>query len=112
MPKRDVSQMKLSKIYPLLVQKVEKKGRQREEVDTAICWLLGWTTEQLSMLVTSEITYGEFFGKAPQVNPNYTKIKGAICGVKVETIEDPFMRLVRCLDKMVDDIANGKKLEL
>lgn len=111
MPKTDISKMAFAKIYPLLVQKAEKKGRTRAEVDLVTSWLTGYSPEQLSSMLSSDINYGDFFGHAPCINPDSRMIKGSICGVKVETIEDPFMRNVRCLDKLVDDLAKGKSLE-
>ena len=107
MPRQSVSEMKVSKVYPLLLQKVERKGRTKEELDEVIRWLTGYDMEQ----VDREMTYDEFFGKAPALNPRAALIKGKICGVDVETIEDPLMQKIRWLDKLVDELAKGKPME-
>ncbi len=107
MPRQSVSEMKVSKVYPLLLQKVERKGRTKEELDEVIRWLTGYDMEQ----VDREMTYDEFFGKAPALNPRAALIKGKICGVDVETIEDPLMQKIRWLDKLVDKLAKGKPME-
>ena len=109
MTNEKVFQMKLKNIYPLLVAKAEKKGRTRSEVDQVTCWLTGYSQEELNPLV--EITYGDFFRNAPAPNPNRKLITGSICGVKVETIEDPLMQEIRYLDKLVDELAKGKAME-
>lgn len=111
MTNEKVFQMKLKKIYPLLVAKAEKKGRTRSEVDQVTCWLTGYSQEELNPLVESGITYGDFFRNAPTPNPNRKLITGSICGVKVETIEDPLMQEIRYLDKLVDELAKGKAME-
>ena len=111
MTNEKVFQMKLKKIYPLLVAKAEKKGRTRSEVDQVACWLTGYSQEELNPLVESGITYGDFFRNAPAPNPNRKLITGSICGVKVETIEDPLMQEIRYLDKLVDELAKGKAME-
>lgn len=106
-----IFQMELKKIYPLLVAKAERKGRTRAEVDEVTCWLTGYSREELAGLVETTITYGDFFRNAPAPNPNRKLITGSICGVKVEAIEDPLMQEIRYLDKLVDELAKGKKLE-
>lgn len=106
MARKSVYDMKFSKIYPLLVQKAEKKGRTKAEVDEVITWLTGYT--QFEGL---DVTYGEFFENAPVINPNAALIKGTVCGVRVEEIEDPLMQKMRWLDKLVDDLAKGKPME-
>ncbi len=106
MARKSVYDMKFSKIYPLLVQKAEKKGRTKAEVDEVITWLTGYT--QFEGL---DVTYGEFFENAPAINPNAALIKGTVCGVRVEEIEDPLMQKMRWLDKLVDDLAKGKPME-
>lgn len=106
-----VFQMKLKKVYPLLVAKAEKKGRTRAEVDQVTCWLTGYSREELASLVESQITYGDFFRNAPAPNPRRKEITGSVCGVRVETMDDPRMQEIRYLDKLVDELAKGKTLE-
>ena len=108
MSNEKVFQMKLQKVYPLLVAKAEKKGRSRGEVDAAACWLTGYSQEQLAALLESDIAYGDFFRQAPAPHPNRGLITGSVCGVKVETIQDPLLREIRYLDKLVDELAKGK----
>ena len=88
-----------------------KKGRTKEELDTIIIWLTGYTKAQLSHILSSNITYSQFFEDAPHMNEHRVDIKGVICGVRVETIEDPLMRDIRYLDKLVDELAKGKSLD-
>lgn len=111
MPRTDVTQMLFSKLYPLLVTKAEKKGRTRQEVDQVTSWLTGYTAEDLARLEQSDTTYGDFFRNAPALNPNRTLITGKVCGIRVEEIEDPLMREIRYLDKLVDELAKGKAME-
>lgn len=111
MPQIDVTEMAFAKLYSLLVAKAEKKGRTREEVDQVTAWLTGYTPEELARLEQSDVSYGDFFRSAPAMNPNRTLITGKICGVQVETIEDPLMRDIRDLDKLVDELAKGKAVE-
>ena len=111
MPRMDVTEMPFAKLYPLLVAKAEKKGRTREEVDQVTAWLTGYTPEELARLERSDVSYGDFFRSAPAMNPNRTLITGKICGVRVEEIEDPLMRDIRYLDKLVDELAKGKTME-
>lgn len=111
MPRTDVTQMLFSKLYPLLVTKAEKKGRTRQEVDQVTAWLTGYTAEDLARLEQSDTTYGDFFRNAPALNPNRTLITGKVCGIRVEEIEDPLMRDIRYLDKLVDELAKGKPME-
>lgn len=103
--------MLFSKLYPMLIAKAERKGRTREEVDEITCWLTGYTTGLLHDLLQSDITYGDFFRNAPELNPNRKLIKGAICGIRVEDIEEPLMQEIRYLDKLVDELAKGKSME-
>ena len=103
--------MHFAKLYPLLVNKAEKKGRSREEVDRVTTWLTGYTAEDIARLEQSDVSYGDFFRNAPAMNPNRTLITGTVCGVRVETIEDPLMREIRYLDKLVDELAKGKPME-
>ena len=111
MPRTDVTQMLFSKLYPLLVTKAEKKGRTRQEVDQVTAWLTGYTAEDLARLEQSDTTYGDVFRNAPALNPNRTLITGKVCGIRVEEIEDPLMREIRYLDKLVDELAKGKAME-
>lgn len=103
--------MSFAKVYPMLIAKAERKGRTREEVLTVTQWLTGYSREVLEELLASDISYGDFFRKAPGLNPARKQIKGAVCGVKVETIEDPLMQEIRYLDKLVDELAKGKSME-
>ena len=111
MPRTDVTQMPFAKVYPLLVNKAEKKGRSREEVDRVTAWLTGYTPEHIALLEQSETSYGAFFRNAPAMNPKRTHITGQVCGVRVEEIQDPLMREIRYLDKLVDELAKGKPIE-
>ena len=111
MAEAKVFQMDFAKVYGLLVSKAEKKGRTRAEVDAVTCWLTGYTQPELDSLRESGISYGDFFRQAPQPNPNCALIKGVVCGVRVEDVEDPLMREARYLDKLVDELAKGKPME-
>ena len=111
MPKADVTTMPFAKLYPLLVAKAERKGRTREEVDQVTTWLTGYTPQELSQLEQSDTSYGDFFRNAPAMNPDRALITGKVCGIQVEEIEDPLMRDIRYLDKLVDELAKGKALE-
>ncbi|MCB1665631.1 MAG: DUF2200 domain-containing protein [Pseudomonadales bacterium] len=103
--------MKFSSVYPLYVQKAERKNRTRDEVDQVICWLTGYDAAGLQAQIEQESTFEAFFEQAPALNPNRSLIKGVVCGVRVEDIEDPLMQKVRYLDKLVDELAKGKALE-
>lgn len=103
--------MKFSKIYPLLVSKAEKKGRTLDEVTQIITWLTGYTKEEIEKAAASSVTYGDFFRNAPQLNPNRKMITGVVCGVRVEAVEEPLMREIRYLDKLIDELAKGKAME-
>lgn len=111
MENEKVYQMKISKIYPLLVNKAMRKGRTQEEVDEVICWLTGYEASELAKIVKADLTYREFFEKAPHMNENRRLIKGKICGISVECIEAPLMQEIRYLDKLVDELAKGKSME-
>ena len=106
MARQSIFDMKVSKVYPLLLQKVERKGRSKEELDTVIAWLTGYDMNR----VDPEMTYGDFFRQAPAMNPRAELIKGKVCGVQVEAVEDPLMRNVRRLDKLVDELAKGNAM--
>ena len=111
MPRTDVTQMPFAKLYPLLVGKAERKGRSREEVEQVTAWLTGYTPEDIAQLEQSDISYGDFFRSAPAMNPRRMQITGTVCGVRVEAIEEPLMREIRYLDKLVDELAKGKSME-
>lgn len=106
-----VYKMAFSRVYPLLVQKAERKGRTKSEVDAVICWLTGYDDSALQTQIVKNIDYETFFSEAPQINLNTHKIKGVVCGIRVEDIEDPLMQKIRWLDKLVDELAKGKPLE-
>lgn len=103
--------MKFARVYPLLVQKAERKNRTKEEVDEIIRWLTGYDQSGLEKQLEEEVDYETFFAQAPCMNPNCDLIKGVICGIRVENIEDPLMQKIRYLDKLVDELAKGKKME-
>ena len=106
-----VYKMKFSSVYPLYIQKVERKGRTKEELDTVIQWLTGYDEKGLQAQIDQEADLETFFAEAPQMNPNASKITGVICGVRVEEIEDPFMQKLRWMDKLVDELAKGKSMQ-
>lgn len=106
-----IYKMAFSSVYPLLVQKAERKGRTKLEVDAVICWLTGYDNSGLQAQIMKNIDYETFFLEAPQINPNAAKITGVICGHRVEEIEDPLMQKIRWLDKLVDELAKGKPME-
>lgn len=111
MENNKVFAMKLAKIYPLLVQKAERKNRTKQEVDEIIYWLTGYDEKGLERQLQNDVDYKTFFEQAPCINPNCEKIKGTVCGVRVEDIEDPMMKLIRYLDKLIDELAKGKAME-
>lgn len=98
-------------VYPLYVQKAEKKGRTQAEVDAVICWLTGYGPDGLAQQLAAKVDFETFFAHAPAMNPHRALIKGVVCGVRVEDVEDPLMQLIRYLDKLVDELAKGKALE-
>lgn len=106
-----VFSMSFAKIYPLLVQKAERKGRTQAEVDEVVFWLTGYDAEGLKSQLDKNVDLATFYAEAPQMNPNRDLIKGVVCGVRVETIEDPLMKQIRQLDKLVDELAKGKPME-
>ena len=110
MPRTDVTQMSFAKLYPLLISKAVKRGRTREEVDQVTTWLTGYSVEDIARLEQSDTSYGDFFRNAPAMNPNRTLITGKVCGIQVEAIEDPLMREIRYLYKLVDELAKGKPM--
>ena len=98
-------------VYPYYIKKAERKGRTKEEVDAIICWLTGYTQEELEQQIAKKNDFETFFDQAPQLNKNVSKITGLICGYRVEEIEDKLMQKIRYLDKLVDELAKGKKME-
>lgn len=98
-------------VYPYYVQKAEKKGRTKAEVDEIICWLTGHDEQSLQQQLDTKVDFQTFFDQAPQLNPNVKKITGVICGYRVEDIEDKLMQKIRYLDKLVDELAKGKSME-
>jgi hypothetical protein len=99
-------------VYPHYIQKAEKKGRTKEEVDTIISWLTGYSQQQLQKQIDQKVTIETFFEKAPGLHPNAVKITGMICGYRVEEIQDPLMQKIRYLDKLIDELAKGKKMDV
>ena len=98
-------------VYPLYIQKVEKKGRTKEELDTVLIWLTGYDKKTLQNQIDKKVDLETFFTKAPLLNPNVSKITGVICGYRVEEIEDKLMQKIRYMDKLVDELAKGRKME-
>ena len=111
MPKHKIYTMSFASVYPHYVRKAEKKGRTKNEVDEIIRWLTGYSQEELEAQLEKETDFETFFAEAPQLNPSRTMIKGVICGVRVENIEEPTMREIRYLDKQIDELAKGKAME-
>ena len=103
--------MSFASVYPLYVQKAEKKGRKKQEVDEVICWLTGYSRQALAEQIEGKNDFETFFDEAPGLNPNAHKITGTICGVRIQEIEHPLMRNIRYLDKLVDELAKGRSME-
>lgn len=99
-----------SKVYPMYVQKAERKQRTQDEVDQIICWLTGYSQAGLEKQIKQENDFESFFAQAPAIHPNASLIKGLVCGVRVEEVEDPLMQQIRCLDKLIDELAKGKAM--
>ena len=106
-----VYKMSFAGVYPLYIQKAGRKGRTKEEVDAVICWLTGYSREALQQQIDSKNDLETFFGQAPRIHPNASKITGVICGYRVEEINDELMQKIRYLDKLVDELAKGKAME-
>lgn len=106
-----VYRMTFASVYPLYIKKVEKKGRTKAELDTIIFWLTGYNEQTLQQVIDNKTDFETFFAQSPQLNTNASKITGAICGYRVEDIQDPLMQKVRYLDKLVDELAKGKTME-
>jgi hypothetical protein len=102
---------KFAKVYPLYVQKAERKNRTQAEVDRIICWLTGYSQAELQRQIEQESDFQTFFARAPVIHPNSSLIKGVVCGVRVETIDDPLMQKIRYLDKLIDELAKGKTMD-
>lgn len=111
MTQHRIYRMKFSGVYPMYVQKAERKNRTKEEVDQVICWLTGYDQAELQRQIELESDFESFFDTAPLFNPKASLIKGTVCGVRVEEIEDPLMRKVRYLDKLIDELAKGKTMD-
>lgn len=103
--------MPFATVYPLYVKKVERKGRTQDEVDTVICWLTGYDAAGLARQIALKTDFAAFFAQAPRMHPNSALIKGVVCGVRVEEVDDPLMHKIRQLDKLVDELARGKAME-
>lgn len=103
--------MTFASIYPHYLTKAQKKGRGKKEIDKVICWLTGYTPKALARQIKDEKDLETFFGEAPEMHPNTSKITGVICGIRVEEVEDPLMQKIRYMDKLVDEVARGKKME-
>lgn len=106
-----VYKMSFAGVYPHYVQKAEKKGRTKQELDRVICWLTGYTPQALARQIKERKDLQTFFSEAPALNPNVSKITGVVCGVRIEEIEDPLMRKIRYMDKLVDELAKGRPME-
>ena len=111
MTKHRIFTTKFAGVYPLYVQKAERKNRTRAEVDQIICWLTGYDQAGLQRQIARESDFETFFDQAPALHPNRALIKGVVCGVRIEEIDDPLMRKIRYLDKLIDELANGKAMD-
>jgi hypothetical protein len=106
-----IFQMAFAKVYPMYVQKAERKGRSKAEVDAVIQWLTGYDERSLQRQIDQQVDFAAFFAQAPRIHPNASKITGVICGYRVEEIQDKLMQQIRYLDKLVDELAKGKAME-
>ena len=111
MAKHRIYSMSFASVYPLYVAKAEKKGRTQAEVDEIILWLTGYSAEQLEEQIEKKTDFETFFAECPELNPARSQIKGVVCGVRVEEVEEPTMREIRYLDKLIDELAKGKAME-
>ena len=111
MPKHRIFTTAFSKVYPLYVQKAERKNRTKDEVDQIIRWLTGYSQAGLEKQIKQQSDFESFFAKAPAIHPNTSLIKGVVCGVRVEEVENPLMQRIRYLDKLIDELAKGKAME-
>lgn len=106
-----IFQLPFASVYPHYINKAERKGRTQEEVHEIIFWLTGYNEKELQEILDNKTNFEDFFAQAPQINPNVTLIKGVICGYRVEEIEDKLMQQIRYLDKLIDELAKGRKME-
>lgn len=106
-----IFKMPFASVYPHYIRKAEKKGRTKQEVDEVICWLTGYSRQALAKQIKQGKDFETFFSEAPAFHPNAAKITGSICGVRIQEIENPLMWKIRCLDKLVDELAQGKPME-
>ena len=111
MPRNNIFAITFARVYPLYVQKAERKNRTKEEVDQVICWLTGYDQAGLQQQIEQENDLEAFFAQAPAIHPNASLIKGVVCGIRVEEIEDPLVQRIRYLDKLIDELAKGKAME-
>ena len=111
MPRHRIFATPFAAVYPMYVEKAKRKGRTREEVDRVICWLTGYDQAGLRHQIEQKTDFETFFAQAPAVHPNSSLIKGVVCGIRVEDVDDPLMKRIRQLDKLVDELAKGKAIE-
>lgn len=111
MAKHRIYNTSFASVYPLYVAKAEKKGRTKAEVDQIISWLTGYGRKELEAQLAKRTDFETFFAEAPRINPARGLIKGVVCGVRVETVTEPTMREIRCLDKLIDELAHGKAMD-
>ena len=111
MTKHRIFTTAFSKVYPMYVQKAERKNRTKDEVDQIIRWLTGYSQAGLEKQISQQNDFESFFAQAPAIHPNASLIKGVVCGVRVEEVEDPLMQQIRYLDKLIDELAKGKAME-
>jgi hypothetical protein len=111
MTKHNIYTMSVANVYPHYVTKAERKGRTKTEVDEIICWLTGYSQEELEAQLKKQTDFETFFAEAPKLNPSRTLIKGVVCGIRVEDIEEPTLQEIRYLDKLIDELAKGKAME-
>jgi len=111
MPEHRIFAMPFARVYPAYLQKAERKNRTKKEVDQIICWLTGYDMAELQRQIRKEVDIKTFFAQAPAMNPKTSLITGVVCGIRVENIDDPLMRKIRCLDKLIDELAKGRPME-
>ena len=111
MAKHRIYSVSVASVYPHYIVKAEKKGRTKAEVDKIICWLTGYSEERLDHQLANNVNFEDFFEQAPRMNPARSLVTGMICGVRIEEIQEPIMREIRCLDKMIDELAKGRTMD-